>query len=201
LYYYSGDRTWRNTHWMGTPLLKCPLDLWIYQELIYRLRPDVILETGTNEGGSARFLAQLMDLIGKGRVITVDIRTPENLPKHQRITYIQGSSIDEATINKLERLIQSGEKVMVILDSDHGCAHVLQELRKYSKFVSKGSYLIVEDSNVYGHPVLKEHGPGPMEALRTFLNEEMGQRFKVDESLEKYFLTFNPSGYLKRIES
>src|SRR5690554_4382940 len=82
VYYGLGKRTWMDTYWMGTPLLKCPLDLWIYQEIIYEIKPDVIIETGTHQGGSARFLAYLLDVVGKGRVITVDVKSPEIEPPH-----------------------------------------------------------------------------------------------------------------------
>lgn len=87
---------------------------------------------------------------------------------------------------------------MVILDSDHKKVHVLNELKIYSKFVSKGSYLIVEDSNINGHPVLPNFGLSPMEAIKDFLKEN--KNFIIDKTKEKFFLTFNPNGYLKRIK-
>src|SRR5688500_13218721 len=93
LYYSQGKQTWMNTYWMGTPLMKCPLYLWIYQEMIYEIKPDVIIECGTNKGGSAKYMAYLLDLIGKGRIITIDIvdlKDPNNFTEHPRIKCLIG---------------------------------------------------------------------------------------------------------------
>lgn len=200
LYYGLGKRTWMSTYWMGTPLLKCPLDLWIYQEIMYEIKPDVVIETGTHQGGSARFLAYLLDVIGNGKIVTVDIKAPETTPPHHdRIQYILGSSIAEETIQKVKNQINPGEKVMVILDSNHHRDHVLEELKIYGELVSPGSYMIVEDSNVGGHPVYKKYGPGPMEAIQSFMKSPKGTKFMIDRSKEKFYMTFNPSGYLKKV--
>lgn len=196
LYYYTKKKTWQNTSWFGVPLLKCPLDLWIYQEIVFEQKPDIIIECGTNEGGSALFFSSLCDLISNGRILTIDIEEKEKRPKHNRITYLTGSSTSEEIVEKVRNFIGQNERVMVILDSDHSMKHVLNELRIYSEFVTPGSYLIVEDSNINGHPVYYKHGPGPMEALEVFLNEN--KSFSADESREKFHLSFNPSGYLKR---
>lgn len=198
LYYGTSKQTWENTYWFGTPLLKCPMDLWIYQEIIHEVKPDVILECGTKDGGSARFMAHLLDILNHGRIITVDIAQPSiPPPAHPRIEYILGSSTAPETVSKVKSRIQPGEKVMVILDSDHRRDHVLEELKQYKNLVNKGSYLIVEDSNVGGHPVYKQYGPGPMEAIVEFMKNN--NEFVIDKSKEKFYLTFNPSGYLKRI--
>jgi cephalosporin hydroxylase len=198
LYYGTGKRTWMQTTWLGTPLLKCPLDLWIYQEMIYELKPDVIIETGTHKGGSAMFMAYLLDSIGKGKIVTIDI-APLEMPKHPRVDYIIGSSTADETISKVKGMIKEGDKVLIILDSDHRRDHVLEELRKYNALATKGSYIIVEDSNVGGHPVYKRYGPGPYEAIEAFLSESAGKNFSIDKSREKFYLTFNPNGYLKKI--
>jgi len=155
----------------------------------------VIVETGTWSGGSALYLAMLFDLVGSGRVITVDVAA-ERTPEHPRITYLTGSSTDSATLDAVRERIEPDEKVMVSLDSDHRAAHVLGELRTYADLVTSGQYLIVEDTNVNGHPVYPEHGPGPHEAVERFLAED--RRFERDRSREKLLLTFNPGGYLIR---
>ena len=197
LYYDSLDRTWNNTYWFSIPVEKCPLDLWIYQEIVCKLRPDIIIETGTAQGGSALFLASLCDLSGKGRVISIDIIEKANRPAHNRLTYLLGSSISDGITANLREAIKGSGTIMVILDSDHRKEHVLNELRIYSEFVTKGSYLIVEDTNVNGHPVSPNYGAGPMEAVREFLKER--RDFIIDRTREKFYLTFNPDGYLKRI--
>lgn len=103
--------------------------------------------------GSALYLASICDLIGQGKVITIDIEEREGKPNHKRITYIIGSSISEETVEKVKKLIKEGEKVLVILDSDHRKEHVLKELRIYSEFVTKDSYIIVKDTNINKNPV------------------------------------------------
>jgi cephalosporin hydroxylase len=196
LYYYSRG-TWKNTSWLGTPLRKCPLDLWIYQEIIHEVKPDVIIECGTFQGGSALFFANICDLVGNGRVLTIDIREYEKRPKHERVTFLVGSSTSEEIVKKVRNLVEQDERVMVVLDSDHSMHHVLNEMRIYGEFVTPGSYLIVEDTNINGHPVRPQYDPGPMGAVRIFLKEN--EAFAVDAVQEKFYLTFNPNGYLKRI--
>ncbi|TMD41407.1 MAG: cephalosporin hydroxylase [Chloroflexi bacterium] len=198
LYYDEKPKggTWGATFWMGTPVQKCPLDLWIYQEIIDGLRPDLIIETGTADGGSAHFMANICDLVGKGRIVTIDILAGERRPAHPRITYLLGSSTSPSIADRVRGLARGAGTVLVILDSDHSKNHVLDELALYSDLVSPGSYLIVEDTNVNGHPVNLNHGPGPMEAIDVFMQKD--QRFRVDRSREKFLLTFNPRGFLLR---
>jgi cephalosporin hydroxylase len=211
LYFHSHvlGKSWGSTSWMGIPVYKCQTDLWTYQELIYEVTPDVIIETGTSLGGSAHYLASLCDLVNRGKVISVEIENEEQSvararkkpsivrPVHPRITYLRGSSTSPMIVQRVKDLSRRGRKVLVILDSDHSRAHVLEELRVYAPLVSLGSYVIVEDSNVNGHPVLPEFGPGPMEAIEEFLREN--QNFKIDRSRENHLLTFNPRGYLRRV--
>jgi cephalosporin hydroxylase len=196
LFYNAGWFTWSDTKWLGVPAQKCPLDLWVYQEILEELRPAVIVESGTAFGGSALFLASICDLLGRGEVITIDVDPYPDRPIHDRITYVTGSSTAPETVEQVAALIGDREPVLVILDSDHTENHVLEELRVYRRFVSPGSYLVVEDTNVNGHPVLDDFGPGPTEAVEAFLVEESA--FFVDKTREKYFLTFNPNGYLCR---
>jgi cephalosporin hydroxylase len=181
---------------MGVPCLKCPMDLWAYQEILAEVRPGLIVETGTHLGGSALFLAHMLDLLGAGEVITIDVLENVGRPTHPRIRYVKGSSADEGLVRGLFGA-RPEEKCLVILDSDHSKEHVARELALLAPFVTVGSYLIVEDSNVNGHPVLPDYGPGPSEAVAEFL---AGSRnFIVDTSREKFLMTFNPGGYLKRV--
>jgi len=198
LYYDSRKRTWNNTFWLGVTCQKCPLDLWIYQEIICDLRPDIIVECGTAVGGTSLFLASLCELINNGKVISIDIEDRPVRPQHERITYLCGSSISEEIIQHVKKFTNNGDKVIIILDSDHTKKHDLQELKIYSKLVTPGSYIIVEDSNVGGHPVKPRFGAGPMEAIKEFLEEN--ENFITDKTREKFYLTFNPNGYLKKIK-
>ncbi len=200
-YYDNSGRTWANTFYFGIKTLKFPLDLWIYQELIFRIKPDVIVETGTYKGGSALYLAHLCDAIGNGRVITIDkLASSKTIARralsHPRIKFIRGSSVSPNIIKRVKKLIQPKDTVMVILDSDHSKKHVLAELQAYGKLVTKGSYMILEDTNINGHPVFPDFGPGPMEALEIF--KRRNNKFISDAAAEKFFITFNPRGYLRR---
>lgn len=198
-FYYdakSFGETWGNTQWLGVNALKCPFDLWVYQEILTELRPDLVIETGTYDGGSAFYLASIMDLLGHGEIVTVDIEDNPSRPKHDRITYVLGSSVDAGIIAELQRRAVGKQTVVVFLDSDHRAAHVSAELAKYQHFVTPGSYMVVEDTNVNGHPVLPHLGPGPMEAVKEFMAGNTD--FVIDKRREKFFLTFNPDGYLRK---
>lgn len=198
LYYYNDHRTWRNTYWLGVPTLKVPLDLWIYQEIIVNIKPDVIIECGTAFGGSALFFATICEAINNGEIISIDIDQKKNRPLHKRIEYLEGSSTSKKIISSVKKRINKVEKVMVILDSSHKKEHVVEELNIYSKFVTKNSYLIVEDTHLHGNPVRPDFNDGgPMEALIDFLN--LNSNFTIDITKEKFYFTFYPKGFLKRI--
>jgi cephalosporin hydroxylase len=197
LYCAFPKKTFVNTYWLSVPTLKCPLDLWVYQEIIHEQKPDVIIETGTYAGGSALFLASMCDLVGNGRIITIDIETNDNRPEHPRIWYLHGDSTAPEIVRKIKETIKVNESVLVILDSDHHKEHVLCELKQYSPLVTPGSYLIVEDTHFNGNPIRPEFGPGPMEAVNEFLQQSTA--FMTDRTKEKHFMTFNPKGYLKRV--
>ena len=153
------------------------------------------METGTWHGGSALYLASICDLLGGvGRVITVDIEERDGRPSHPRLTYLTGSSVDDQVVARIRSLIAPNETVMVILDSDHSKEHVLAELRAYAPLVSDGCYLIVEDTVAS----VEEWEPGadPLGALDEFLAET--DAFTVDHKCEKFLMTLNPGGYLRR---
>jgi cephalosporin hydroxylase len=197
LYYSFFDKTESpNIYWLGISTEKCPFDMWVYQEMIYETKPEVIIETGTRHGGSALFFAHICGLVGKGEVITIDINECDI--SHPRVTKIIGSSVSNEVINKVKEIV-SDKTAMVILDSDHSKNHVLKEMELYSSFVSVGNYLVVEDTNINGHPVLPSFGEGPMEAVREFFKNR--KDFEVDQSREKFLVTFFPKGFLRRIKS
>jgi cephalosporin hydroxylase len=198
LYFESSWRTWKNTSWLGVKAQKSPLDLWVYQELVVSLRPQLIVETGTAAGGSALFLATVCDAIGSGEILTIDTESRGDRPAHDRVTYITASSTAPEAVEIVAERAAGKAPVIVILDSDHSREHVLAELRQYAEFVTPGSYFVVEDTNINGHPVLPNFGPGPMEAVQDFLSER--DDFAPDHDQEKFFLTFNPGGFLRRAQ-
>jgi cephalosporin hydroxylase len=197
-FYTRADLTWNNTTWLGVPVWKNPLDLWVYQEILWEVQPALIVETGTYRGGSAYYFASLCDLIGRGEVLTIDVMGRENRPEHERIEYVKASSVDPELLARVEaRCAAAGGPVLVVLDSDHHKDHVVKELDAYHRFVTPGSYLIVEDTNINGHPVNPFFGPGPMEAVDEFLPRH--PEFEIDPAREKYMVTHNPRGYLRRV--
>lgn len=189
------DGTWHTSRWLGVKILKNPCDLMIYQEIIFSVKPSLIIETGTCFGGSALYMATICDAVRHGVVLSIDINKPKAAVKHSRIIFHKASSIAPNTIDYVKKRIRRYPgPVMVVLDSNHKKAHVLRELELYSQFVTKGSYLIVEDTNI-NRLVRHNHGPGPGDAVDEWLPTQ--NRFVVAEDCEKYFLTFNPGGYLK----
>lgn len=193
LYYKCDRQTWCQTAWRGINVLKPPTDLWIYQELIEKHRPDLIIETGTLRGGSAVFFADMNRLMNpNGHVVTIDIN-PKNLnPKslESDAEFWTGSSIDVIVIERLKKLIQQRncQTVMVILDSDHSEVHVTKELELYSPLVTVGMPLIVEDGgNCYSVEV----------AIENWLKKN--SHFVQDFECEKFMLTFNRFGYLEKL--
>ncbi|MEZ5673431.1 MAG: CmcI family methyltransferase [Thiotrichaceae bacterium] len=143
---YHSSRVWQDTYFLGHHILKCPLDLWIYQEMIFEIKPDVIIETGTFHGASALYLASLCDIVGNGEIITIDIDLVPNRPQHPENYSLHGSSTASNIVEQVRNRITEKETILVILDSDHSKAHVDEEIRIYHEFVTLGSYLIVEDT-------------------------------------------------------
>lgn len=194
-------RVWENTRWLGLRVHKNPMDLWNYQEILVQTQPQVIIETGVCDGGSILYLATLASLMGIGTVVGIDIDirdTTAPLRNLKNVTLIQGGSTDPEVLDQV-RDLAAGRPALVILDSDHSRDHVLNELRLYSEFVPVGGAMIVEDSNVNGHPVLPDHGPGPFEAIHEFLAEN--DCFEIDRfRCDKFYMTFNTDGYLKRVK-
>lgn len=200
IYYESA--VWSDTRWLGVESQQNPCDNWMMQELIAEVKPDYLIETGTANGGTTLFYAVVLGLVNEaGRVITIDIEPEvEKAARFKvfkdKVEVVTSDSTSPELLKKLARRVQ-GRKVLVTLDSWHKKEHVLKELRMYSKLVSKGSYLVVQDTNVNGNPVLPEFGGGPNEAVQEFLKET--EDFVVDKSREKFLLTFYPSGYLKKV--
>jgi len=200
--HYETSRIWEKTKWLGVPCYKLPFDAFILQEIIWNIQPDFVIETGTAKGGAAVFYATILEIIGKGMVLTSDIEAkcdgriiPEKLFK--RIEFLHGGSTNPLIFEYVQSQTQ-GKKNVVILDSDHSYDHVRQEMSMYSTLVPVGSYMVVEDTHVSGHPVPWQWGDGPYEAVDDFLR--VNDDWEADYECEKYMMTFNPKGYLRRIE-
>lgn len=191
LYYKLSVQTWANTRWRGVPVLKTPTDLWIYQELIEVIKPDLIIETGTCYGGGALYLRDMCNLICPTALIMSIDMTHEHIQEEAKVSgimYMLGSSVSDNIIGLVKHCIEkfNKQRVMVILDSDHSKEHVLNELELYAPLVTSGSILIVEDTNT----------DGPFQAIREW--EPQHLEFKQSYMCEKFMLTFNREGYLEK---
>lgn len=199
--------------WMGEPVLNLPQDMFAIQDIIWRTRPDYVIEVGVAWGGSMLFEATLLELLGGKKVIGVDIFIPgdlrERLSSHgrlsERLELIEGSSTSDATLTKIKKILSGSTKVLVILDSFHTHEHVLNELRAYSDFVGKDQYLICGDTIVEYIPKQlhreRPWGPGnnPATAVKEFLSGNT--RFEVDSNIDRRLLfSCNPGGYLKAVQ-
>jgi cephalosporin hydroxylase len=201
-----------NFEWMGRPIIKYPNDIVIMQELIWKLKPDVIIETGIAHGGSIIFSASMLELIGNGEVVAVDIDIRkhnrdeiENHPMMKRITMYEGSSTDTTIFEKIKAHCQGKKTVMVCLDSMHTHAHVLDELNLYAPLVTVGSYIVCPDTFIEFFPKGYydnrpwDVGDNPHTAAMAFL--KANPNFEIDTQLnDKLMITEGIDGYLKRIK-
>jgi cephalosporin hydroxylase len=183
--------------YFGIHTLKSPLDLWVYQEIIFEKRPDVLLEIGNYHGGSALALAHMLDQLDHGRIIAVDrdqARVDPQARNHPRITWIESDAV--AANDQVRALLKDGEKVMVLEDSKHSYDNTLAVLRTYQDLVPPGQYFVIEDS--IGHHGL-DFGPSPgaYEAIEAFIEEN--ENFAIDRSRESFMITWSPKGFLLRI--
>ena len=201
-----------NYSWLGRPIIKYPNDIIAMQEIIWNVKPDLIIETGIAHGGSIIFSASMMELMGRGQVISIDIdirkHNREKIERHpmfKRIIMFEGSSIDIDIVDKVKKYVRKSSTVMIFLDSLHTHDHVLEELHSYSPFVSVGSYIVLPDTFVEyfpkgyfkGKPV--DVGNNPMTAIKSFMNEN--DDFIVDKEInDKLCITEGFDGYLKRIK-
>ena len=199
--------------WMGRPIIQYPQDIVAVQEIIWRTRPDLVVETGIAHGGSILFSASMLELLGgDGHVVAVDIdirranrREIEAHPLFHRITLIEGSSIDEAIAAQVRQLAEGRRRVLVLLDSNHTHDHVLRELELYSPLVQPGSYIVVFDTIIEEMPQdfysdrPWDRGNNPKTAVHEFLRRN--DRFSIDrEVLDKLWITVCPDGYLKCVK-
>lgn len=203
-----------NYSWMGRPIIQHPQDMIARQELMWAIKPDLIIETGIAHGGSIIMSAGLQEMIGieNGNVIGIDIdirshnrAAIEAHPMYKRITMIEGSSVDPDIIKKVQLIADKSKCVMVFLDSNHTHEHVLAELNAYAPMVSVGSYCVVYDTTIEDYPEVcfddRPWGTGnnPKTAVREFLQKN--NCFEVDTFMDsKLLISDAPEGYLKRVK-
>jgi len=196
--------------WLGIPVIQTPEDLILMQELIFNVKPDFIIETGIAHGGGLIYYASLLELLGKGKVIGIDIEIREHNrkvveahPLYKRIEMIEGDSTSEEIVLEVGKRIPSDASVIVGLDSDHTKAHVLKELSLYRRFIKMGGYIVVFDTNTSELAKLgvcdkKYIDNSPMEAVEEFLKNN--DDFEIDNSYNKLYISYSPNGYLKKIK-
>lgn len=207
-----------NFSWLGRPIIQYPQDMIALQEIIWEVKPDMIIETGIAHGGSLIFSASMLTLleacgeIEDGKVLGIDIdirehnkKAIEAHPMSKKITMYQGSSIDEEMIARVHKFAKQGKKIIVILDSNHAHEHVLSELRAYASLVSLGSYCVVFDTIIESMPKGSfpdrpwDKGNNPKTAVWEYLKE--CDDFEIDKNIEnKILITVASDGYLKRIK-
>lgn len=197
--------------WLGLPIIQFPQDIVAMQEIIWKVKPDLIIETGIARGGSLILSASLLQLIGNGEVLGIDIdirkHNREEIEKHplyNLITMIKGSSVDNAVAKKVYQHAKGKERILVFLDSLHTHDHVLKELKVYSRLVKKGGYIVVFDTMIENMPENSfpnrpwDRGNNPKTAVFEFLKNN--KRFKIDKKIEnKLLITSSPDGFLKCI--
>ncbi len=186
-----------STTWVGVPIWQNVLDLWTIQETIAEIRPALLIETGTNLGGSALFYAHVMDLLEEGRIVTIDIVDLHELD-HPRVTFLHGSSTDPAIVERVRAEAASADgPVMVILDGNHDRDHVAQELELYAPMVTPGSLLLSQDGVIDELFLFRGDRPGPLPANRDFLKRH--PEFEHDaERNDRFLLTHHPLGWMRR---
>jgi cephalosporin hydroxylase len=194
------EAVWRTipskaTTWLGRHVATAPTDLFAYQEAIAEVRPDWVVETG-GDGGRALFLASICELVGHGRVLSVG-EPAEDRPQHPRLQYHAGRPHEPATVEAVQETVGAGARGLVVLGSCADRETTFREFESYAPLVPVGSYVIVTDTAVNGHPVWPGFGPGPLEAVKQILTRH--GEFMQDPSKEKYSLTFDPGGFLKRV--
>ena len=196
--------------WLGIPIIQLPNDIVLLQELIWKIRPDLIIETGVAHGGSAIFYASILELLGKGSVIGIDIEIRKyneiaikSHPLSKRIELLEGSSIDSHLFEEVKGRVRSGMEVLVVLDSNHSYNHVLAEMELYRELISPGGYMVVMDGvkemlSDIPHGCADWEDDNPLTAIREFLTRY--SEWEIDPYYTRTLITCSPNGFLRRCE-
>ncbi len=208
---------WKSFSWLGLPMWQLPEDVLRLQEFVWEFKPDIIVETGINLGGSALFFASMCKLMGKGEVISIDISIPAEvrsaIERHtlsDAITLVEGDSVSDDTVAEVKALAGSNDKVLVFLDSDHSYAHVLKELERYSELLPLGSYIVATDGVMEflaDVPLGSREwiGDNPMTAAKEFVSSN--PNFVIERPKARYHdekviqsMSYWPSAWIKRVK-
>lgn len=199
----NSQNTWFKNHFMGIPTWQNPMDAWVTLEIIWDVKPDLILEAGTFKGGSALLWAMFLEHVNpEGRILTIDLQ-PQAWDARarplaiERVDFLYGSSTAPEIVEQVYAQAE-GKRVLAILDSNHSRDHVYAELKAYADLIPVGSYVIVQDGAVCGNPIDAEPCPGPFEAAVDFLAED--DRFVAVREHERHMMTSNPMGFLRRVK-
>ena len=207
---YAQYKLHYETKWMGIPIIQFTEDILMMQELIWKIKPDVIIECGIAHGGSLIFYASLFELMGQGKVIGVDIDIREhnriaieNHPMKHRIELLEGSSTSDEIVAALKERIAGAKTVLIVLDSNHSAAHVAKEIELFHDMVTPGSYLVVMDGAQAYVADIPDAKPGweqdnPLIAIEEFVAKN--DRFEVDPYYNRLKVTSNPNGFLRRVK-
>ena len=188
---------WRATSWLGRRIESAPTDLLAYQEIVVRVQPDWIVETGTGSAGRALFLASMCELVGHGQVLSVGDDAADELPCHPRLQFVTGRPDERTTAEEVRAIVGDDARALVVLGSCVTREETVRMFKAYEQLVPVGSYVVVTDTIVNGHPVWPGFGAGPAEGVKQILTQ-YGD-FVADPAMEKYSLTFNPGGFLRRV--
>jgi len=185
-------------YWLGRPIRKNPFDAWVYQEIISSTKPTLIIEIGNKFGGSTLFLANILDSLNCGRIIGVDI-THDGVKdlQHPRIQWITGDATSQEVLEKITKEISNDDRIMIIEDASHEYLATLKILELYSPLITPGLYFIIEDG-ICKEDYINGPKPGPIEAIHQFL--KTNSDFTIDKKMEKFIFTYNPDGFLKKLQ-
>ena len=202
--WYYDQRIWLETTFLGVQTQKSVSDLWNYQEIIWELKPDLIVEFGAHSGGSTLFFSAILRLINPhGIVLSIDVdlsRIAQRARENSSVRFLESNSVDPRVAEEIRSLrARKPGPMFCIVDSDHSKSHVLAELELLRDVTRRGDYLVVEDGNLNGHPVMPDWGEGPYEALEQYASDYPGD-YKRDEVREhKFGWTFAVGGFLTRL--
>jgi len=188
---------WQKTSWLGRRVPGCPTDLVAYQELVASAKPDWIIEIGPGGGGRASFFASICELLGRGQVLSIHAQAEDELPRHSRITELVADAAAGSTVRRVREIVGEAPNALVVLGAA-GAGELTRAFEAYAPLVPVGFYVVFESTIMRGNPVRPDMAPGPKQAVRAIL--EGRDDFAPDPELEKFGLTFNPGGYLKRLK-